>query len=198
MRFLGIDVGLRGAIAYVDVAPHGSGGLTAHVEDMPIIGVQQGRKKRYVYDLAKVWRLTRGMVPHQEPMFATIEIVNAFPGQGVSSMFSLGQGTGLLEMALVAAEIPYEAVSPVRWKKTFGLIGSGKGKSRLLAQRLFPQINLGARKDEGRAEALLLALYAARRSERGEETWEALHRRMISHDPSHSDGPTSSADSSGT
>jgi crossover junction endodeoxyribonuclease RuvC len=58
-------------------------------------------------------------------------------------------------------QIPYTPVRPVVWKKTFSL-GKDKEASRLRAMQLFPGADLRQKKNHGRAEALLLALYGAR------------------------------------
>jgi crossover junction endodeoxyribonuclease RuvC len=86
----------------------------------------------------------------------------AMPGQGVSSTFRFGQGYGQLEMGIAACKLPIQYVSPAVWKKHFRL-NRDKGVSRgLVTQRLPQYAHLFARvKDDGRAEATLIALYAA-------------------------------------
>lgn len=98
---------------------------------------------------------------------AVIEGVNAFPGQGVHSMFVFGENYGMLQGFLIAREIPFTKVSPVTWKKAMGLAGKTgkttrterKKLSRALAQRLFPQCE---EINDSTAEALLLAEYCRR------------------------------------
>jgi crossover junction endodeoxyribonuclease RuvC len=171
MRFLGIDVGVTGGIGLIDVHDW-DGGRRVEVHDMPTVRVERGGGKRTVYDIPALWRLMQAVTVGGVGL-AVIEEQWAFKDQGVSSSFSLGQGLGVCKMALVAAGVPFEAVAPVRWKRTFNLTGSGKGKSRQLASQLFPEIDFGRRKDEGRSEGLLLALYAARLQGKGEATWQA-------------------------
>jgi crossover junction endodeoxyribonuclease RuvC len=87
-----------------------------------------------------------------------IERVNAFPGQGVASMFSLGMSYwGAFS---VAATLAYETrlVEPKDWKK-YHRLNKAKDLARGMAQRLFPYIDLSRVKDHGRAEALLIAAY---------------------------------------
>ena len=58
--------------------------------------------------------------------------------------------------------IPTIHVSPGKWKKHFGLT-SDKEKSRALAIATWPQSDhFRRKKDDGRAEAALTALYGAR------------------------------------
>jgi crossover junction endodeoxyribonuclease RuvC len=164
--YLGIDPGLDGALAYIKfcgdhVQPH------VEVVDTPTVTVKRtgGRKKRE-YDLAAMSKTLSALaIPRHHEMRAVIEKVHAMPGQGVASMFSMGYGCGLWEGLLSGLGIPYERVAPQRWQKLM-LADEGKGKdaARLQAQRLFPQYaHLFARKkDDGRADALLIAEYGRR------------------------------------
>jgi len=95
-----------------------------------------------------------------------LERVGAMPGQGVTSMFHFGENYGLIQGFLMAFDIPFELVTPQRWKKAFEVTGD-KNSSIAVAKRLFPGVNLkrtpGSHKgDDGMAEALLLAEYARR------------------------------------
>lgn len=158
MRYIGIDVGVHGALALV-------GETTVIVVDMPVFTYQQAGRQVRAYDPKKICR-----VLHEEWAYGVglvvFERLHAMP-KGSQASFSMGLGSGLIEMALVAAGLHYEKVPPATWKKHFGLLRAGKGKSRELAQRYFPGVDLGKRADEGRAESLLLALYAKRLHEGG-------------------------------
>ena len=94
-----------------------------------------------------------------------LEKVGAMPGQGVVSMFTFGQSVGYIKGVLESFHIPYQEVTPQKWKKVFGLSGD-KAKSVDVCQHLFPDVNLippGCRKpNDGMAEALLMAEYARR------------------------------------
>ena len=95
-----------------------------------------------------------------------LEKVNAMPGQGVVSMFNFGQNYGFIQGVLKAYGIPYELVTPQKWKKEFSCT-SDKNTSIEVCKRLFPDVNLKAtercRKDhDGMAEALLIAEYGRR------------------------------------
>lgn len=95
-----------------------------------------------------------------------VEQVGAMPGQGVTSMFNFGKGYGYILGVLETLEIPYQTVSPRKWKKAFSL-SNDKKLSVDTAKRLFPGVSLlpsdRCRKDsDGMAEALLIGLYAAR------------------------------------
>lgn len=96
-----------------------------------------------------------------------LERVNAMPGQGVTSMFKFGENFGFIQGLLTACSIPYELVTPQKWKKEFQITGD-KNRSVAVCKRLFPGVSLrrtdGCKKDhDGMAEALLMAEYARRR-----------------------------------
>lgn len=96
-----------------------------------------------------------------------LERVNAMPGQGVTSMFKFGENFGFIQGLLTAYSIPYELVTPQKWKKEFQVTGD-KNSSVAVCKRLFPGVSL-RRTDrcktdhDGMAEALLMAEYARRR-----------------------------------
>ena len=99
-------------------------------------------------------------------MKCTLEHVHAMPKQGVSSTFNFGMNFGFIQGVLKAYGIPYELVTPQKWKKEFSCT-SDKNTSIEVWKRLFPNVNLKAtdrcKKDhDGMAEALLLAEYGRR------------------------------------
>lgn len=152
MIFIGIDPGLSGAIAIISPS-----GIKLH--DTPAVLTGKGRE----YDLDALLSLLQS--PTEEFMIkAAIENVHAMPKQGVTSMFKMGYGLGLWHAALVAKSIPFLRVEPQRWKKEFGLRGKNKEGSRLRAIELFPEVReqLQRKKDDGRAEALLIAEWLRR------------------------------------
>ncbi len=157
MIFIGIDPGLTGAVASLSVD-------VALVGDTPIHRV--GKSKR-VYDVSRMRRELSALLDCGEECFAILEQQQAMPKQGVSSTFKTGQGFGLWEGILAALHIRYEIVHPTRWKKRMldGLPTKDKASSRIVAGRLFPDVDLGRRKDNGRSDALLLAEYGRRTME---------------------------------
>jgi crossover junction endodeoxyribonuclease RuvC len=96
-----------------------------------------------------------------------LEKVGARPGQGVVSMFNFGQSVGYIKGVLEAFRIPYQEITPQKWKKEFGL-NSEKAASAEVCRKLFPDISLLAtekcrKPHDGMAEALLMAEYARRK-----------------------------------
>ena len=99
---------------------------------------------------------------------ACVEKVGAHPGQGVTSMFTFGQGYGYILGVLAVLGIGVQLVPPGTWKKEFSLIGKDKAVSIATCRYLFPGVKLRptekCRKDsDGMAEALLMAEYARRK-----------------------------------
>jgi len=87
-----------------------------------------------------------------------VEYVHSMPGQGVHSVFKFGVAFG---GALALAErmhCPWHLVTPQVLKKSFGL-DSDKHASSILARKLWPDAPLARQKDNGRAEALLMAYW---------------------------------------
>lgn len=141
MTYIGIDPGKKGAMAII----RGPGDYTLVPFD----------NEAYNRELLRV-----------DNALCALERVGAMPGQGVTSMFSFGENYGFIQGLLTANAIPYELVTPQRWKKAFEVTGD-KNTSIAVAKRLFPGVSLrrtvqSRKDDDGMAEALLLAEYARR------------------------------------
>lgn len=165
MIYIGIDPGLDGALAYINL--NDAAAPRVAVVDTPTVTVKVTKGNKREYDLAAMSKTLAVLAVegNLDGACAVIEKVHAMPGQGVTSMFSMGYGCGLWEGLLAGLGLPYERVAPQRWQKLM-LADEGKGKdaARLQAQRLYPhEAHLFARKkDDGRADALLIAEYGRR------------------------------------
>lgn len=142
--FIGIDPGQTGAIAII-YAPG----------DMAVYDFDDGD---VLSELATI---------SQSPCKAVLEKVSARPGEGVSSSFKFGTNFGTWIGRLEVLKIPFDFVTPQKWKKAmFDSMPKGNVKemSRDRAKRIFPKMTefLKRKKDHNRAEALLLAEYARR------------------------------------
>lgn len=149
---IGIDPGAKGAIAYV--LPDGR---LQRVVDMPAVEIN---KKTRIAPQALAL-----MLAANRPAHAFLEQVGAMPGQGVSSMFAFGHCFGAIEGVLAALAIPYTLVTPQVWKKAMQ-VTSDKGSSRRRAMQLAPgqASDFQRVKDDGRAEAFLIAVWGLSRS----------------------------------
>lgn len=141
---IGIDVGKNGGIAWItDGKPC--------VEKMP--DTLQDLWE-LIHDIK--YRFFRG---EDIEFKAYIEAVHSSPQMGVKSAFTFGQGYGNLEMALTAAGIPFERVSPQKWQKALGCLTKGdKNVSKRKSQELFPGLKI----THATADALLIAEYGRR------------------------------------
>lgn len=146
---VGIDPGIQGALALL------RGEVLVEVVDMPVVTVSKTKKQ---VNPAEVARIIRAWRRAASPTIY-VESVASMPGQGVSSMFSFGVGFGMVQGVIAALDLPIVLVTPVSWKRRAGLLGKDKDMSRTLAQRLYPGAPLGRKKDVGRADAILIALY---------------------------------------
>lgn len=158
MIFLGCDPGLSGAVA--EWWPEQR---VLQVHDMPTLRVKAGSNKRTLdaYELARIVDgLAQSQARHHFRL-AVIEQAGARPGEGTASAHTNGRNWGVAYGVLCAQFIPVEIVAPHVWKRGM-CCPKAKDGARARAKQLLPQhAHLFARvKDDGRAEAALLALYA--------------------------------------
>lgn len=146
-HFIGIDPGKNGGIACIDT----ESGIcyTEPYNDKALIDLCSSESRK------------------GQNVMCCLEKVGAMPGQGVVSMFNFGQSVGYIKGVLEAFRIPYQEITPQKWKREFGLT-SDKAKSAEVCGKLFPDISLLAtercrKPHDGMAEALLMAEYARRK-----------------------------------
>lgn len=148
MITLAVDPGAGGALAWVN-----SIGELIDVADMPIIEVR-GKRRVSAAGLADLMR--------RRPVGkVVIEGVGSMPGQGVASSFTFGYGAGLIEGVAAGLGLPVEVIYAAAWKRRAN-VPKDKGAARQMAQRNWPMMatQFARVKDDGRAEAALLARYA--------------------------------------
>jgi crossover junction endodeoxyribonuclease RuvC len=150
MRILGIDPGINGGLAIVDIDIDST--VLVDAIDIPITGV--GAKTRVDVLAIRDWILA-----HQ-PRHALIERAGVMPKQGISSGFKYGRAVGSLEAVIACCEVPMTIIEPTVWKKFHQLRGGEKEASRQRALQLFPAAHrlLSRKMDHGRAEAALIAM----------------------------------------
>ncbi len=152
---MGIDPGKYGAVGVI--TDHLDGALEVSVCDTPIKTNRQGKKECDDALMAAM------LFPYRNGRaIAFLENVHSMPGEGVSSSFKFGTGFGMWRGILSAYKIPYSLVSPQSWRaKVMPGRKGGKELSLERCRELFPGYkNLFTRaKDDGRADALLIAEY---------------------------------------
>jgi len=158
--FIGIDPGLSGGIAVITPEAYTT-------FDVPVLVVVKGKTKKNRYNSVEISRIFRSVMQGAAAKEYTVQVwledVHAMPGQGVTSMFSMGRGLGIYEGIISALGLPLNYISPITWKKKV-MCGQGKEKDAAVykAQQLFPNAVLTTPRGrllDGRAEALLIAFY---------------------------------------
>lgn len=145
---------------YVGIDPGASGGLATVGADLQAVGMPGTELDVWVW-----------MSVEPRPEFAVIEKVGGYTQAGGpqpgSAMFKFGQSYGGLRMALVAAGIPFDEVTPQTWQKGLGVTPRGKTESKTQfknrlkarAQQLFPSVKVTL----ATADALLIAEFCRRK-----------------------------------
>jgi len=147
IRTVGIDPGLTGAIVCLDPEAR-----IVAIADMPSL---DGKVSGSL--LADILREA-----HVRPDETTVvvENVHTMPGQGVASGFKFGRTVGVIDGVTGALGLPTVYVSPQVWKRKMGL-SSDKKACRGRAIDMWPSWRawFGRAKDDGRAEAALIAYH---------------------------------------
>jgi crossover junction endodeoxyribonuclease RuvC len=145
----GIDPGYRtGAVAFVD-------DNFQEVNDLPVYDKGGVDVIALMDILTSVERLDH----------VYIEKVGPMPKQGVTSVWNFSRGVAQIETTVALSRTPYSLVTPNTWKRAMNL-PRDKDAARRMAQQWFPTLASGLKrkKDEHRAEALLIALYGRGRT----------------------------------
>lgn len=138
--YIGADPGLSGGIAFVP-----EDGSAAWAEKMP--DTDSG-----LLELLKDQAF-------EATCFGLIEKVHSMPKQGVTSAFTFGEGYGKLQMAFIAAGIPFDRCTPQKWQREMQCLTKGnKNVSKRRASELFPHIKC----THAISDALLIAEYLKR------------------------------------
>lgn len=143
-------------MTYIGIDPGKSGGLAL---------IEEGISFAVPFDEKSYIATLQTVDPTQSVV--CLEHVHAMPKQGVTSMFSFGTNFGWIQGVLSAFGIPYELVTPQKWKKEFS-ITADKNLAVDVCKRLFPGVSLRrsercTKEHDGMCEALLMAEYARRK-----------------------------------
>ena len=139
---LGIDPGVGGGLAVIDINTHEVIDVTSMPETLTDIS-----------DFVEKYK---------DADCAYIEKVHSMPKQGVASTFTFGQFYGYVQMAVTCHKIRCIDVLPTKWQQALGVKtmkdeGYSEHKRRLKgkAQQLFPKAKVTLKN----ADALLIAEY---------------------------------------
>jgi crossover junction endodeoxyribonuclease RuvC len=152
--FMGIDPGATGAAAFINEEgvflcfldyPGSAAGLVAELSDLlPAIPLDLNQN---------------------QIVLAVLEEVHPMPKQGISSTGKFMRNLGQWEGVLAAKKIPYEMITPQRWRRVLDSSVPKKPTKddlRAYAIKRWPAAaeSLNRVKDHNRAEALIMAEYA--------------------------------------
>lgn len=186
---IGIDPGKSGAIAVKSNDRYS-------VYDIPTLTVISGKGKRLKksvdYDITALHTLLVSIVcvaRRIEPVYAVVERAEAVTYGATSARgsyhnsaqtnFSKGRGYGIIEAVLqINGVLIIASPRPGDWKRGLGLTDPSKAytdkkeASRLMALDLYPELadELKRKKDNGRAEALLLIEWLELQVQKGKIT----------------------------
>lgn len=176
MIWIGVDPGHKGAVAVVD-------GDYANVWDTPTRGGAldlPAMRELLNIKILGTWDVDE----HATAAHVTLEGGRIMPNrisdgaggwkpvqQSAKSQAAYWRGIGVWEGILAGLELPYTVVPPATWKRAMNVPGGGReAKAACVAEarRRFPFAAhlLYRARDDGRAEALLLALYGRIQAEK--------------------------------
>lgn len=150
MIVCGIDPGHSGAIAFIDTVKR-----NISIFDMPVKTETKTKTRREV-----AAPLLARIIRRNQPTTAYLEEVWSSKEQQSTNAFTFGDGYGTIKGCLAALDVPLNKVRPQTWKKTTRC-PKDKNEARFRAMELIPVITdvISRAKDDGRAEAALIALY---------------------------------------
>ncbi len=151
-RIVAIDPGKTGGVAVLD------GPILVSYLKTPMLG-----KEYDLQAMAAFLQLCRGS-DRPTPVRGVIEKVGAFPGQGVTAMFTFGVGVGLWWGMMAAYRIPFDMVLPRQWQSIVPALGGLDKPDRkkaiiAWARRMWPAIP----NHSGICEAAAMAEWLRRR-----------------------------------
>ena len=136
------------------------------------LAVVHGRELIALYDMPTLTDPNGDLLWKHEPHLVVIEMDNAMPsvpgknGQrrtmGAQSAFNFGRGLGVVETAAQVLGSRTQFVLPKVWKRAAGIKpNSNKDTARTIALQLHPEADVHLKRDIGKADALLIAIFGA-------------------------------------
>lgn len=162
MKILGIDPGVTGALALSDETKTPASGLRWLILDIPVMGDKHPELNSPAL---------RDWLRKHAPDHCFLEAMQfgapTSDGnrKGLAGAMRFGALYGSIKATLACCDVPMTPIQPQVWKRYFRLMKSSKELSRIRALQLFPDQGetLRRKKDQNRAEAMLIAAYGASR-----------------------------------
>lgn len=163
MIIIGLDPGIKGAACAFYRADEEGPEFIADVIDLPTM--DDGKRREIDDDKLRAW------IRRMCPVHAFVENVQPMRGRGSDSQamngaisFRFGLVVGQIRSSIRACGVKVSFIHPQVWKRFYDLKGADKEQSRQLALSLYPEAAhwMQRKKDDGRAEAILIARYGDR------------------------------------
>ena len=146
----------------IGIDPGSSGALVVLEDAKPVAWLNMPLIKIGTNTRVNAAHIADFLAPHKgAPAF--IELVHIMPKQGAGSAFTFGHAAGVVQGLVQGAGHPLTMVTPQKWKKAAGLIGTEKDVARSTAILLWPEWRALDAKGKGGAlaDAALIARYGA-------------------------------------
>lgn len=146
----------------IGIDPGSSGALVVLEDTKPVAWLNMPLIKIGTNTRVNAAHIADFLAPHKgAPVF--IELVHIMPKQGAGSAFTFGHAAGVVQGLVQGAGHPLTMVTPQKWKKSAGLIGTEKDVARSTAILLWPEWRALDTKVKGGAlaDAALIARYGA-------------------------------------
>ncbi len=146
----------------IGIDPGGSGAIVVLQDGKPIEWLLMPLIKVGSSTRVNAAHLANFLAPHKgAPVF--LELVGVMPKQGGVSAFTFGHAAGVVQGVVQGAGHPLTLVTPQKWKKAAGLIGTEKDIARSTAILLWPDWRELDTKIKGGAlaDAALIGLFGS-------------------------------------
>lgn len=144
----------------IGIDPGNSGAIVVLENDIPISWMNAPLIKIGTSTRVNGAAVAEFLRPYKgSPVF--LELVHAMPKQGGTSGFTFGHAAGVIQGVIQGADHPLTMVTPQKWKKAAGLIGTEKDAARSTAILLWPHWRAldSVVKGGALADAALIARY---------------------------------------
>lgn len=122
----------------IGIDPGGSGAIVVLSDGEPVAWLNMPLIKVGTNTRVNGAAIAYFLAPYKKaPVF--LELVHIMPSQGARSAFTFGHSAGVIQGLVQGLGHPLTMVTPQKWKKAAGLIGTEKDRARSTAILLWPE-----------------------------------------------------------
>jgi crossover junction endodeoxyribonuclease RuvC len=169
MRVLGIDPGVTGAWAVIELDKVTGKPRLLEIGDLPVKAFKMSKRTTHRIDVKALGDLLEELTAYDYETDTQgfdricVERLSGGPGITSSTSFSLGWTAATIDTVLTTLGLAHDTVPPSAWKRSL-LVPADKSAAKRRATMLFGHDKGWPReKDHNRAEAAMIALYGALR-----------------------------------